>query len=75
MPMLKKPNVVKYSKPLGTAKKSRSENLIAPEGSSAPTFQALSDKIIKKKKRLLTKSDATPGSTLKRKKRPQKPLV
>lgn len=70
---MKKTNVVKYSKPIGTIKKVRSENLIAPE--SAPSFQALSDKIIKKKKRLLTKSDATPGTLKRKKSRPQKPLV
>lgn len=70
---LKKPSVVKYSKPLGATKKSRSE-LIAPDGST-PTFQALSEKIIKKKKRLLTKSDATPGTLKRKKSRSQKPLV
>jgi hypothetical protein len=74
MPM-KKPSVGKYSKPLGAGKKLRSENLIAPDGSTAPTFQALSEKIIKKKKRLLTKSDSTPGTLKRKKSRSQKPLV
>lgn len=71
MPM-KKPSVVKYSKPSGAGKKLRSESLMTTDA-SAPTFQALSEKIIKKKKRLLTKSES---GTLKRKKsRSQKPLV
>lgn len=57
-------------------KKSRSENVVIPtDGSSVPTFQALSDKLIKKKKRLLTKSDTTPGTLKRKKSRPQKPLV
>lgn len=77
---IKKSNVAKYSSKAlvggGTGggsngKKLRSE---ISDGSAVPTFQNLSDKLIKKKKRLLAKSDTT--GTLKRKKsRPQKPLV
>lgn len=74
---IKKVGVTKFtSKTLGVSgKKSRSENVvIAAEASTVPTFQTISEKLIKKKKRLLAKSDTT--GTLKRKKsRPQKPLV
>lgn len=73
---IKKTNVAKYSsvKPLASGKKLKSENVAMPDG-SVPTFQTLSEKLIKKKKRLLAKSD-TATVTLKRKKsRPQKPIV
>lgn len=73
---IKKVGVAKFaSKTLNVSgKKSRSENVVIAEASTVPTFQAISEKLIKKKKRLLVKSDTT--GTLKRKKsRPQKPLV
>lgn len=73
---IKKVGVTKFTnKTLGVSvKKSRSENVVIAEASTVPTFQTISEKLIKKKKRLLVKSDT--AGTLKRKKsRPQKPLV
>lgn len=77
---IKKIAVVKYGAsnnpkaPASTLKKSRNvlEHQSTTENSlSTPTFHSLSEKLIKKKKRLLK-----PETTLKRKKsRPQKPLV
>lgn len=73
---IKKTNVAKYSsaKPLVSGKKARSENVVIADG-SVPTFQTLSEKLIKKKKRLLAKSDTTTVTLKRKKSRPQKPLV
>jgi hypothetical protein len=61
------------SKPTSTLKKGRSLTESTTSEGAAPTFHSLSEKLLKKKKRLL-KSETTTG--LKRKKsRPQKPLV